>query len=365
MSHSQPDLDRYHRQTLLPGFGEEGQQRVRAARVLIVGCGALGSLAGELLVRAGVGSLVIADRDFVEWTNLQRQVLFDESDAAGALPKAEAARQKLAAINSDVRIEAAIDDVNETNIEHLAAGCDAIVDGTDNYATRFLINDVAVKQGIPYVYGGAVGTTGMQYTVLPRTSGGDAAWELAGRATPCLRCVFEQAPPPGTSPTCETVGVLNAVVGIVASFEAAAALKVLTGQWSAIEPGLLHVDPWHNAIRELDAGATQGEEDCICCGQRCFEYLAGRDANRGVTLCGRDAVQLRANGRAAKLDLEQLAARLGAHGEVRVNPFMLRAAIREGEQAYELTVFADGRAIVKGTQQPATARSLYARYVGT
>ncbi len=192
MPHTNLNLDRYHRQMLLPGFGEAGQQRLLRSSALLIGCGALGSVAAELLARAGVGKLVIADRDFVEPTNLQRQVLFDERDAEQSLPKAEAARQKLATINSQVEVQALVDDVNETNIEQLARGCDVIVDGTDNYETRFLINDVAVKLAIPYIYGGAVGTGGMQYTVLPRTEKGDAPWEQVGRVTPCLRCIFER-----------------------------------------------------------------------------------------------------------------------------------------------------------------------------
>lgn len=352
---------------LLPGFGEQGQRNLGRSRGLLVGCGALGSLAGEWLVRAGVGELVIADRDFVEWTNLQRQVLFDEADAEQALPKAEAARIKLAAINSAVRVTAVIDDVNEANIERLAAGCHVIVDGTDNYETRFLINDVSVKHGLPYVYGGAVGTGGMQYTVLPRTAAGDAPWEAAGCATPCLRCVFGEAPPPGASPTCETAGVLGPVVGVVASYEVSAALKVLTGNWAAIGPGLLNVDLWHNVLRSLDVSQAGEGGDCACCGERRFEYLQGKGASHGTTLCGRDAVQLRRKGDSASINLADIAERLrGVQGEgaVTVNAFMLRASVADAEGTYELTLFADGRAIVKGTQEAQVARRVYARYVG-
>ena len=360
-----PDLDlsRYHRQMLLPGFGEAGQHRLLSSRVLLVGCGALGSVVADWLVRAGVGQLVIADRDFVEWTNLQRQVLFDESDAREALPKAEAARRKLIAINHQVKVSAVIDDVNADSIERYAEGCDVIVDGTDNFETRYLINDVSVKHAIPYVYGGAVGTGGMQYTILPRTDHGDSPWENAQRATPCLRCVFDQAPTPGASETCDTAGVLGPAVGLVASHEAAAALKVLLGEWDTIEPTLLTVDPWHNDSHSLDVSKAKETGDCVCCDQRKFEHLVGATAQKPVTLCGRDAVQLRGAG-GQHLDLQSVANRLHNHGEVTVNEFMLRAALSEGGQDYELTLFPDGRAIVKGTQAPATARSIYARYVG-
>lgn len=360
-----PDLHRYHRQMLLPGFGEEGQRRLLRSRMLLVGCGALGTVVADSLVRAGVGHLVLADRDFVEWTNLQRQVLFDEADAAESLPKAEAARRKLAGINSTVELSAVIDDVNDSSIERLVAGCDAIVDGTDNFETRFLINDAAVKHGIPYIYGGAVGTTGMQYTVLPRTERGDAPWEQAKRATPCLRCIFDHAPPPGAGATCDTVGVLGPLVGIVASYEAAAALKVLTGAWDAIDATLLHVDPWANTQRQLDVSRAGESADCPCCVRREFEYLEGQHGSRSAVLCGRDAVQLRRTRAADQpLDLGRIADRLHSHGQVTVNDFMLRLVVRESGADYELTLFPDGRAIVKGTQEPAAARSLYARYIG-
>jgi len=358
-----PDLTRYHRQTLLPGFGEAGQDRLLRSRLLLIGCGALGSVVADWLVRAGVGQLVIADRDFVEWTNLQRQVLFDESDAREALPKAEAARRKLNAINSQVEVAAVIDDVHPGNIERYAHGCDVIVDGTDNFETRYLINDVSVKHGIPYVYGGAVGTSGLQYTVLPHTQSADAPWEQAGRATPCLRCVFPDAPAPGSAETCDTAGVLGPVVGLIAAHEATATLKTLLGQWDTIPPKLLALDPWHNDMRSMDVSGARDAGDCACCVRRHFEHLSASTAQRSVTLCGRDAVQLRgADGQ--RLDLSAIASRLTAHGDVTVHEFMLRAAITDGAHDYELTVFPDGRAIVKGTQDTATARSVYARYVG-
>jgi len=357
-----PTPDRYHRQALLADVGDAGQAQLGRSRALLVGCGALGSVAADWLVRAGVGHVVIADRDFVELTNLQRQVLFDESDVRDALPKAEAARRKLQAVNSQVEVTAIIDDVNADNIERYAQHCDVIVDGTDNFQTRYLINDVSVKRGVPYVYGGAVGTSGLQYTVLPRTAAHDSPWEQANRTTPCLRCVFDEAPAPGAVDTCDTAGVLSPAVGIIASYEATAAMKVLLGQWNAIEPTLLAIDPWQNDLRAMSV-ANAMSDDCVCCGKRTFEHLAGDAAQRTVTMCGRDAVQLRANN-GTNLDLSAIADRLRAHGHVNVNDYMLRAALNDAGGEYELTLFPDGRAIVKGTQTPATARSLYARYVG-
>lgn len=235
------DLDRYHRQALLPGFGEDGQKRLLSSTALILGCGALGSAAADLLARAGVGRLIIVDRDFVELTNLQRQVLFDEHDVAEAMPKAEAAKRKLARINSQVEVTAIVDDLSHRNIERHAAGADILVDGLDNFETRYLANDFAVKHGVPYVYGGAVGTTGASFAILPHTELSAAAWETRGveRASPCLRCLFEEAPPPGTMPTCDTVGVLGSLVTIVAGFEVTEALKILTGNFHHVSPTLI------------------------------------------------------------------------------------------------------------------------------
>ena len=248
------DFSRYHRQMLLPGFGEDGQRRLAESTAVVLGCGALGTVAADMLARAGVGRLIVIDRDYVELTNLQRQVLFDEADAAEALPKAEAARRKLARINSAVEVTAVVDDINAGNIERYAGGADVIVDGLDNFETRYLANDYAVKHGIPYVYGGAVGTTGAALAILPHTDRGDAPWErLPGgsRATPCLRCLFEEAPPPGTMPTCDTVGVLGPAVAIVANFEAAEALKILTGNLDRVTTTMLSFDLWANTLMQL------------------------------------------------------------------------------------------------------------------
>ncbi|MEX2387050.1 MAG: ThiF family adenylyltransferase [Phycisphaeraceae bacterium] len=358
------DLARYHRQMLLPGFGETGQRKLLASKALVVGCGALGTVAANLLARAGVGHLVIVDRDFIEETNLQRQVLFDENDVKNAIPKAEAAKQKLATINSGVKVTAIVDDVNHTNIEKLAEGCDVLVDGVDNFETRFIVNDAAVKLGIPYVYGGAVGTVGMQYAILPHTANGDSPWEKAGKATPCLRCIFEQAPPPGMNPTCDTAGVLGTSVGIVATYEVNEALKILTGNWDAISPTLLHMDTWHNVVKQFKVAKAYDVGECTCCKKRDFEFINGKFGSSTTTLCGRNAVQLQQKVQGDKLNFDEIAGRLRSHGDVTANKFMLRANITDNGDPYELTLFTDGRAIVKGTKHANVAKGIYAKYVG-
>lgn len=361
-------LARYHRQMLLPGFGEDGQRRLLGATALVLGCGALGSVAADLLARAGVGHLRIVDRDFIELSNLQRQVLFDERDVAEGIPKAEAARRKIARINSQVDVTAIVDDVNHGNIERFAAGADIIVDGLDNFETRYLANDCAVKHGVPYVYGGAVGTAGMAYAILPHTRDGTSWWEtpaIGNRATPCLRCLFEQAPPPGESATCDTAGVLGPAVSIVAAFQAAETLKILSGNLDRVCPTMLSVDLWANTVLHLKVGRAREDADCPCCKHWNFEFLDGKAGSSATALCGRDAVQLRHRQHRGELDLAEIAGRLRRHGPVSVNEYMLRADLREKGQVYQLTLFADGRAIVKGTDDAGSARSIYAKYVGT
>ena len=359
------DLDRYHRQMLLPGFGPEGQRRLLDSTALILGCGALGSVAADMLARAGVGHLVIVDRDIVELTNLQRQVLFDERDVDEGLPKAAAAKRKIAAINSQVRVTAIVEDINHTNIEHLAVAADILVDGLDNFETRYLANDLAVKSGVPYVYGAAVGTTGMSFAILPHT-GGRTAWESPTNfATPCFRCLFEEAPPPGTSPTCDTVGVVGPAIGIVANFQVAEALKILTGQYARVSRRLLSLDLWSNELLQLKVDGAYEKGDCPCCRQRRFDYLDGAAGSSAAVLCGRNAVQLRHKERPDRVDLRSLARRLRAHGAVQVNEFLLRAHITDGDKPYEITLFPDGRAIIKGTNEATVARGIYAKYVGS
>ena len=358
------DLDRYHRQMLLPGFGEEGQRRLLNSTVLIMGCGALGTVAADMLARAGVGHLKIIDRDFIELTNLQRQVLFDERDVRHEIPKAEAAKRKIALSNSQVEVTAIVDDLNYNNIEQYAEGVDLLIDGLDNFETRYLANDFAVKNGIPYLYGGAVSTVGMAFPVLPHTAGGDAPWEKEGLATACYRCIFEEAPSPGQTPTCDTVGVLGSMVAIIANFQVAEALKILTGNYASVSRTVLSIDVWANTISQLKVEGLREQGDCQCCKQGNFEYLDGKMGSDAESLCGRDAVQLRHRQSTDGVDLAGIARKLEHHGKVRSNDFMIRADIAEGDHEYELTLFADGRAIVKGTAEASVARSVYSKYVG-
>lgn len=366
---NQDPLARYHRQTLLPGIGLAGQEKLRDSTVLVVGCGALGTVLANMLGRAGVGHLIIIDRDFIELTNLQRQILFDEEDVKQAIPKAEAAKRKLAAINSQVKVTAIVDDVNHTNIEKFChvdgKKVDLIVDGLDNFETRFILNDAAVKLGIPYVYGGAVGTVGMSYAILPHTPEGNTPWEQIDVATPCIRCIFEQAPPPGMNPTCDTAGVLGPVVSIIANYQSIEALKILTGNWKAINPHMLSIDVWENTTKQFKVRRAYDVGECVCCKKRDFEFINGKFGSSTTTLCGRNAVQLSQKITAGeKLDFDDIAGRLRPHGQVVANKFMIRAEIQDNGQPYEITLFKDGRAIIKGTKESNTARSIYAKYVG-
>lgn len=355
--------DRYQRQALLAPIGEAGQQRLAGSAALIVGCGALGSVAAELLARAGVGRLVIVDRDVVELTNLQRQVLFDEADAAEATPKAEAARRKLIAINRDIDIQARVADFTPAVAEELADGCDVIVDGTDNFETRYLLNDLAVKRTLPYVYGGAVGTSGTLMTVLPRSLHGQTPWERAELLSPCLRCVCGEGALPGGGASCDTVGVLGAMTAMIASMQAAEAIKLLIGDYQAVCPTLRAIDLWANTFREIDAAAMR-DDQCPCCGGRRFDYLEGRSGSSTTALCGRDAVQVSPERSAERIDFDPIAERLAAVGSVQRNRFTLKATIDAAGRSHELTLFPDGRAIIANTDDPAVARSLYSRYVG-
>lgn len=371
MSTATPDISRYHRQTLLPGFGEAGQHKLLASSALIIGCGALGTVIANMLARAGVGHLIIVDRDFIEVTNLQRQVLFDEQDVADAIPKAEAAKRKIAGINSQVKVDAVVEDVNHTNIERLInmgrnGKVDVILDGVDNFETRYVVNDAAVKHEIPYVYGGAVGTIGASYAILPHTVKGDSPWENdngVSHATPCLRCIFEQAPPPGLNPTCDTAGVIGPVVSIISNYQCVEAMKILTGNWKNVSQTMLNIDVWENTVRQFKVKKAYDVGECICCKKRDFEFLDGKFGSSTTTLCGRNAVQItqRLGG---KLDFDEIATRLRSHGKVVSNKFMLRADIVDNGVPYELTLFTDGRAIVKGTKESVTAKNVYAKYVG-
>lgn len=344
-----PQLARYSRQMLFEPVGAEGQRRLMASRVTLIGCGALGTVLANTLVRAGVGFLRIVDRDFIELNNLQRQVLFDEDDIALGLPKAEAAHRKLSRINSDVNVEAVVTDVNHRNIDQLAADADLLLDGTDNFETRFLINDLAVKTGRPWVYGACIGATGLAMPILPND-------------TPCLRCVFEQAPPPEMNPTCDTAGVLGPVVHLVASHQALEAMKILMGRFESVNRRLLNLDAWNGRIMQLNVQAAYDQGDCPCCKGRRFDYLEGKFGSSATTLCGRNAVQVTPPA-GARIDFAAIAdkVRTVAHAEPKFNTFMLKAAIAP----FEITVFPDGRAIIKGTSKPEEARTIYAKYIGS
>jgi molybdopterin/thiamine biosynthesis adenylyltransferase len=334
--------DRYSRQVLFTGIGAEGQQRIRSAQVAIVGCGALGSFQAGALARAGVGRIVLIDRDYVEWSNLQRQWLFDECDARDALPKAVAAARRLAAINSEVEVSGLVADLTPANIEEALEGVELVLDGTDNFETRYLLNDYAVSRGLPWIYGAAVGSYGLTMPVLP------------GRAA-CLKCVYPE-PPSGAQPTCETAGVLNAITSVIASFQVGDALKVLAGHAAEVRPRITTVDIWSGDVRQVALPAP--DPDCRACGRREFVHLEGK-RRAPISLCGRNAVQI--HERERPLDLGELKAALAPLGEVRANEFALRFFL----PPYEMTVFPDGRAIIKGTADVGLARSLYARYVGS
>jgi adenylyltransferase/sulfurtransferase len=335
------DRERYSRQILFPGIGENGQEQLLGAHAAIVGCGALGSFQAAALARAGVGRITIIDRDYVEASNLQRQWLFEESDAIQALPKAAAAERRIAAINSRVSVRGVVADLTASNVAELLSGAGLILDGTDNFATRYLLNDFAVSRTIPWIYGAAVGSYGLAMPVIP------------GK-TACLRCVYPD-PPQGVQPTCETAGVLNVIASLVASYQVADALKILCGRADLVQPRITRVDIWQGGTRQSDGPARDPE--CRACGRGEFPYLdeSRRDP---VTLCGRNAVQI--HERVGHIDLAELKCRLEALGEVRASEF----ALRFRAAPYEMTIFPDGRAIIKGTGDPGVARSLYARYLG-
>ena len=339
-------LERYSRQMRFPGIGEEGQRRLLDSHVTLCGCGALGTVLANALVRAGVGHLRLVDRDFIETNNLQRQVLFDEHDVAENLPKAEAAARKLGAINSSVFVEPVVTDIDRTNIVDLVKDADLVLDGTDNFEIRYLINDVAVKLGKPWIYGGCIGSHGQTMTILPGE-------------TPCLRCVFEAAPAPGEAGTCETAGVLSPIVNIVASYQATEAFKILTGCRDQINRDLIYIDVWENLHRRIKIAPLLGKVNCLCCQERRFEWLDGDQGSHTTSLCGRNAVQV-THRSAARLNFEELARHLEALGEVSYNRFLLKFSV----DGFEFTVFPDSRAIIKGTSDVDKARTLYAKYIG-
>jgi adenylyltransferase/sulfurtransferase len=338
-------LERYSRQILDPHIGEAGQETIAAADVVIVGCGALGSVSASLMARAGVGRLRIIDRDFVEASNLQRQILFDEQDVGEMKPKALAAAEKLSKINSTIKVEALVADVNPDTIVDLVKGATLILDGTDNFETRFLINDVSVRHDIPWIYAACLSTYGLTMNILP----GETA---------CLRCVMETAPPPGSVPTCDTAGILGPVVSIIAGLQCTEALKLLSGNREAMSRELVSLDAWTHEMTRVVIPKGGGRRRCETCDGLEFTFLSGR-GSRSATLCGRNAVQVAPEGRAA-LNLSDLASRLSGSLPVQVTRFLLRFDV----DGVQVSVFPDGRAIVSGTKDPAVARGIYARYIG-
>lgn len=334
--------EKYSRQILFKPIGVEGQEKLLRAKVVIVGCGALGTAQAQALARAGVGTLRIVDRDYVEESNLQRQMLFDEADAAQSLPKAVAAERKLKGINSDVRVEGIVTDADSRNIEELVEGFDVILDATDNFEARYLVNDIAVKLAIPWIYGAVVASYATTLTILP------------GR-TPCLACVFPK-PPQGLHDTCDTVGVISPAVSWAAAIQVTEALKILIGREQDLHGSLLAYDLWANRFQQV---RPKIDPECRACGKRDFIHLeAGGPIH--ISMCGRNSVQIHQR-EARELDLAALKTRLEQFGPVRANEFLLKCTL----DPYELTVFPDGRAIIKGTQDPAIARGLYAKYIGS
>ena len=339
---SQPVAERYSRQALFAGIGPEGQQRLLRAHIGVVGAGATGAAAASLLARAGVGTLTLIDRDFVEESNLQRQVLFDEADAREALPKAEAARRKIAAFNSEAEVRAHVADLVPGNIHELLRDAEIVLDATDNFETRYLLNDYAIEQQKPWIYAAAVGAYAVTMNILPGE-------------TPCLACIFPESPA-GAVETCDTAGILNTAVNLAASIEVTETLKWVAGARDRMRRTLLSCDLWSNEWSEIATGRPR--PDCSVCGGRDFRHLRG-EGRPHITLCGRNSVQI--HERSRPLDLAEMETRLRPHGEVRRNPMLLR--FQRGE--YTLTLFPDGRAILQGTSDIALARSFYARFIGS
>ncbi|MEP6925766.1 MAG: ThiF family adenylyltransferase [Pyrinomonadaceae bacterium] len=338
-------MNRYSRQILFAGIGKDGQEKLLNSRVLLVGCGALGAAQAESLARAGVGRLRIVDRDFVEFSNLQRQTLFSESDAKQRLPKAVAAKKRIAKINSGIKIEEVVTDVNYSNIESLIKDCDLILDGTDNFQTRYLINDACVKHSKTWIYGAAVSSYGVTMTIRPHQ-------------TPCLRCVFEEMPPAGSTATCDTAGVIQPIINVVAASQVAETFKILTGNFDKLHGSLMQFDVWENEWRKIKLGLPN--PNCPTCGKHKFESLNAENSGFQAVLCGRNAVQI-APPQPTKIDLENLAKRLQNITELKLNEYLLRFSVAE----YEVTVFRDARAIIRGTDDATVARSIYAKFIGS
>jgi adenylyltransferase/sulfurtransferase len=330
---------------ILPGWGPEGQERLAQKTAVVVGCGALGSHIASHLVRTGVGRLVLADRDFVEWHNLPRQALYSEADAEDGVPKAVAAAQRLRQINTLVEIEEHVLDVNADTVEDLIKGADVVLDGADNFEVRYLVNEACVKHGIPWIYGGVLGTYGLTAAILPGE-------------TPCLRCLLGPMPPPGAVPTCETAGVLGPVVALIAALEVTEGLKILLDRHADLLRSLVMVDVWSGDFERAET--QRGETACPICDEGQYELLDAEWGTMAAVLCGRNAIQVTPRP-ATVVDLELLAERLADVGVASVNEYLLRLDVED----VQMTVFADGRTIIKGTDDAVQARALYARYIGS
>ncbi len=339
-------LERYSRQILLQHIGVERQKELMKSRAVVVGCGALGSVSTSYLTRAGIGHLTVIDRDFIEEDNLQRQILFDENDIKQNLPKAVAAQRKLQNINSKIKIEGIVADINYANIEDLTRGANIILDGTDNFETRFLINDNCVKNNIPWIYGACIGSKGLTMNIIPSK-------------TPCLRCVFENLPQMGTFPTCDTAGVIGPIAGVIASIQATEAIKILTKDYASANKTLLEIDVWDTRFKQLNIANLKSSGDCPTCKSHNYEFLNAKDGVITTLLCGKNAVPVMYRN-VGSVDLGQLAQRLSPTVDVSYNDFMLKFKDKD----FEFTVFPDGRAIISGTNDSIKAKSLYSKYLG-
>ena len=339
-------LERYSRQILFQHIGGERQKVLMNSSAVVIGCGALGTVSSSYLTRAGIGQIRIIDRDFIEESNLQRQILFDENDISENLPKAIAAQRKLQKINTKVKIEGIVTDVNYANIEELTQGVDIIIDGTDNFETRFLINDFCVKNSVPWIYGACIGGRGVVMNIIPSE-------------TPCLRCVFETMPQIGSFPTCDTAGVIGPIAGIIASIQATEAIKILSEDYESINKTLIEIDVWNTKFRQIDVSGLKELNNCPTCKLHNYTFLEAEDGVMATFLCGKNAVQVMSRNR-GNIDLRQLEQRLGSVADVSCNAFMLKFKVKD----HEFTVFPDGRAIITGTADSSTAKTLYSKYIG-
>jgi molybdopterin/thiamine biosynthesis adenylyltransferase len=339
-------LERYSRQILFQHIDGNRQKKLINSTVLLIGCGALGTVSSSYLVRAGIGQLKIIDRDFIEENNLQRQILFDEDDILENLPKAVAAQKKLQRINSNVKVEGIVTDINYSNIEELTKDVDIIIDGTDNFETRFLVNDYCVKNSIPWVYGACIGSRGVLMNIIPSM-------------TPCLRCVFETMPQIGSFPTCDTAGVIGPIAGIIASFQVTEAIKILTGNYASVNKSLLEIDVWETNFRQIDISELKDTNNCPTCKLHNYEFLKAEAGIMTTLLCGKNAIQVMSRN-IGNIDLRHLEQRLGSIADVSCNDFMLKFKIKD----HAFTVFPDGRAIITGTADTSIAKGLYSKYLG-